>query len=83
MDESFGSSMERLVQGYHLLNEIHVEALHSPESSPLGTTITGIARDSAEKAMTTEAMVQSPTPWDNPTLWGGAETVREMEGRRQ
>jgi len=51
MDDSYASSLERLVQGFIQLSQIHKEVRSSPDSSPLAKTIAGIASDSAEKAI--------------------------------
>jgi hypothetical protein len=61
-DESYASSMERLVQGLTQLNAIRNEVRLSTDSSPLAKTITSIASDSAEKAVEVEAAASNQEP---------------------
>jgi hypothetical protein len=62
--EDHTSSLEMLVQGLIKLNAIHKEVRLSADSSPLAKTITGIACDSAEKAVgtVTNAPPSDPQP---------------------
>jgi hypothetical protein len=60
VDQNYSSSQERLVQGWTQLNVIHNEVRLSTDSSPLAKTITGIASESAAKAVA-EATAPSGT----------------------
>jgi hypothetical protein len=58
-DETYASSLERLVQGLTQLNAIRNEVRLSTDSSPLATAISSIASESAEKAV--EAAATHPS----------------------
>jgi hypothetical protein len=64
-DTQFASSFERLVQGHDQLDQIHREARLSADTSVLAKTITGIASDSAQKAVAMEAAAP-PAPSGDP-----------------
>jgi hypothetical protein len=74
-DTQFASSLERMVEGQDKLDQMHREARLSVDSSVLAKTITGIASDSAQKAVSTEAAAAVSAPlrsaiWAASALYG-------------
>ena len=74
VDQSYAGSPQKLAQGLIQLNAIHKEVRLSADTSPLARTITGIASDSAEKAVDAEA--NAPTSSDTQTAQQTAQKRR-------